>query len=396
MGFSFVGDPNAEPEEFDRCPEGTYQISGIKKWITKDENEVPVYEYDQMRGDMVVKLELERADGNTGPAWSGTPLDLAMLVRAFGGNLDKLPKNRNTPDFLNAVDKDINSSDKTVTADVGSTGWVSYIKEATPPEGYYQFRLVDARNVDGEDRPYVFQPNQFSKKNGVEDESRWQLMLIFEIVGSMIGNPTPFDGFRVSHYLMNGFQGVHNGLPDLLLTSNGAKSVNARRIERFTSIFAPQIFENDYAWHDAENPIDEILEYALNNEYKTIGHYALNNPKPPHKPRLRLDFDSLQAVEEAVEVEEEESIYTSDFYDARPHLCDLLEWIWTGEPRAFETVPMNAVEDVALTKKGTAWANKNLLKVLVKTDLDPTANLKLADYTEEQALQLLTVIWANE
>lgn len=382
MGFSFLGDENLDPmDEFEKCPRGTYKINGITKWISSDENDNPVWEYDELRQDLVVKCELRRVDGETGPAWSGTPLDMSLLVRAFGGDIHALPKKKNTTEFLVKAEALIDKSNGTVTAEVGDKGWVSYIHEATPPEGYYQVKLVYAQSLDGS-VPLTFQKGQFGDHE--------QLKLWFEIVGNMLGNETPYDGYRFIYYLKQGFDGTHEGKPNLLMTQKGAKSYSARRVEKLADIFAPEVLEADYGWKNPENPIDEILNVAIEAERVAIGHYTYNSPRPPRKPRLVLDFDSLAPVDEVPETQEPET----DESDVPPNLFALVEWIHGGEPKAFVSYPPQTVEDIQLTDAGKKWANKHMAKLMIDAQLEPKAK-PLAEFTEEECAALMGVVWGG-
>lgn len=383
MGFSFLGDENLDPaQEFERCEKGTHKLCNISKWITADDDGTPVWTYDEFRQDLVARCEFARVDGGAGPAWSGTPLDFLLLVSAFGGDIKTLPKKRNTTEFLVKAEESILKADGVVTAEVNDGGWVSFIKEATPPEGYYQFKFAEARSADGS-TPLTFQENTYGNE---------QVVLLFEVVGNMLGTPVVYNGFRVSHYLQNGFDGTHQGRPNLLLTEKGAKSYAARRAERFAAIFAPDVLEADYVWRDPDNPIAEIVDAAVDAERLAVGHYTYNNPKPPRKPRLVLDFDSLAPVDDAdsADTPPDEAVDT----DVPPNLYGLVEWIHEGCDTAFKKYPPKTADEIELTAEGQKWARKNMARLMLDAGLEPRGK-PLSLFTEEECAALLKVIWSS-
>jgi hypothetical protein len=391
MGFSFQGDPDLDPmAEFEKCPAGTYKCTGISRWISTD-NEIPIYKFDKWRDGLIAQLELTRQDGGPNPAWSGTPLNVTLLARAFGGDIEKLPKDRNSTTFLVRAEEMIQKSKKTVTVDVNESGWVTRVHEATPPEGYYWLEVVSARSLDGSD-PLTFQASNWG------DDNR-QLLVVFQIVGNMMGNPTPFDGFQIIYYMRDGFDGVVDDKPNLRLTAKGAESFAARRVRRFCEIFVPEIFEDEWAWQDSENPINEIMQRAIENNRMAVGHYTLNSPKRG-KPRLVLDFDSLAPIETASEEEapfDQVDLFTEDssFETEHPHLAQFAEWIYNQEPQAFKILPIDTLKDVQLSNVGKEWATNNLVTVVTEAGLPPRPKA-LSSFTEEEALKLLNVVWSRE
>jgi hypothetical protein len=185
----------------------------------------------------------------------------------------------------------------------------------------------------------------------------------------------------------------------LRLTAKGAESFAARRVRRFCEIFVPELFEDEWAWQDPDNPINEIMQRAIENNRFAIGHYTFNSPKRG-KPRLVLDFDSLSPIDTASEEEapfDQTNLFAgeSSFETEHPHLAQFVEWIYNQEPHAFKILPIETLKDVQLSTVGKEWATNNLVTVVTEAGLPPRPKA-LSSFTEEEALKLLNVVWSRE
>lgn len=391
-GFFDDADPDQDPYEFESCPEGTWKISGIDHWITKDDDDVPIYDINKNTDEFVARMELERADGERGPAHSATPAELVLLVKAFGGEVSKLPKDTNSTEFLVAVYDQISKSKKEVTAIVNSDGWVKTIKEATPPEGYYRWELDSFYSFDGDEEPHFVEISSFG------DKVAEQIMLRFRIVADgFSGKPSPYNGFISKVYFKNPFDGTQDGLPRMVKTKTGGQTIWVKRFYKLVRAYCPDLMEyEDWTQEEAENPIAVFVEKALEQKRSAVAQFA----KPERGTIERIQLDSLAPLEtdDEDEVEDEEPVEeaydpNSKFAKERPKLAQLAEYIFNQCPTAFEKTPIASLKDLALTADGKAWA-PNLINIMEAAEIEARA-AALKDFTEEECGAMLNVIWGG-
>jgi len=404
-GFQDTSDPNVVPGEFTKCPAGTYEVTSTIEWVSRtDKNDplsFPVFKQDKHRGQ-VAQLRFSRKDGKSpDPIHAATAADLAMLVKAFGGNPAELPKERYTTEYLINVERLISKSTKTVKVEVKESGWVSFVHGAVPSEGLYQWKLVRASSIDSEE------PLHFAK-DAYGGES---LRLVFEITGNYVGKPTPFDGFQTMITFHNPFDGSENGVPKFKVNENGSKPMTVVRLEKIISALCPEMYEHDwqsadnspYGVDEADNPMVVIADKAIKNGRSGIAQFL-----PNKNGKLALDLKTLSPLEmEDIQVEETPATATDDlpfdvelyripseFASEHPELADFAAWIWAKAPKSFVTAPVSKLDELALSDTGKAWANSNLPKILLDAGIKAQAK-PINQFTEEECAKINLYIREN-
>jgi hypothetical protein len=357
--------------EFETCPAGTYTANGIR-WLKSclEDNGNPIYKSDK-RGIMI-RMEMIRADGSTpNPVYSASPEALMLLVKAFGGDVNKLPPNKTTTEFLLRAYSEIEKSKGSVTCIVNEKGWVNLVKEATVPEGLYKVRFAGARSLDGSETLHYV-------KVGKGDPS---ILLQFEIVGNTFGKRTPFDGITLDVFMSDPFDGSHNGLPKFRKNDSSKKPVPVARFEKFMAAFAPSIFDHDWSDYDLANPTQVVVQHALDSrEREAVCSYV----KSIRGERLYLELLTLTIDEDpdteatpAVETEPERPAHIyemgSRFYTDHPKLATFVDWIYSQEQDAFVTVPVSELSQLVLSAKGIKWCPNNLAELWLEVGLEPGA-----------------------
>lgn len=394
-GFFDTSDPNKASDEFDKAPAGDYSVNKVS--FFRDASGFPEWMNDMIKG-RVARLRLTTTDGAYELPMSGGAVDLVLLARAFGVPVKSLPTNRNTVEFLVRVEDAINKSGKTVRLKVNEGGWVSFVYDATPPEGYYRFRMARASSTDRSE-PIHFAPSP----NPLYEPS---INLFIEIVGDVQGKKTPFDGYTVMLRMYNPFEGHSDGRPNMRVNPNGGTPAVVKRLYKFIEAFCPDVYEHE--WQDdmlqsdlgiceVENPIAVVVDYALKSNREAIGHFA-----PTKKSgRMTVDFLTLASLdsdeEEDVEQngEDDTAMQQAAFIAEHENLSMLAGWIDKQAPGAFVSYPPTCPDDLKLTEAGRAWASDNLRKLYFEdAKLPPPANGQLAigEFSEEVAEKLCQVV----
>lgn len=388
-GFFDNSDPNIKPGDFPKCDPGTYAVNGIE-FIKKD-GDFPVYAPDNYKG-LVARLRFTRVDGGVAPVWSPTPVELVLLVKAFGGDVKKLPKDRTNTQFLVAVEDQIKASNGTTNVKVKEGGWVNWVEKCTPPEGLYKFRIKEIRSLDGT-TPVRFQADTYGE----------QVRIIFLVDGNSNGKPTPYDGFEVPSYFPNPFDGSVAGRPKYKLTQTGGKPTAVVKLERLVGAYCPELFDydwnsdplnSDYGINEADNPIAVIADRVVKNGKSVLCQY-----RPTRTGNMTIDLNTLVVEEDYENAEEDlegpDEVYVkgSSILNDHFNLCEFAQYIYVNCPEAFVKVPVSEVSELVLSDAGKAWANKN--DNLANLWLEAGIELKpmpISQITEEVASKLMEVI----
>lgn len=381
-GFLDNSDPEVEAGgEFPQVPAGNYMVSKIE--LFEAESGFPEFVEDGLQR-RVGRLRFISNDGIYQiPASFERPM-LLLVAHAYGVNIKPLAKIKNETEFLVKWGEAINKSEKSVLVTVNDSGWVSRVRGAHLPEGYYTWKLVRARSFSGAE-PIQFEANDFSKVDGKEDPARFSLRLFFEVVGDMLGHPTPFDGASLSVTLNQPFDGKLDGIPKMRVNPNTSKPVSVRRLEKLIQAFCPEMFEyewqqdnqlSEYGIDEAANPIVVIVDKAIKNGKTAIGHAGLTK-----KGNIALDLLTLSVEapdedeEEDIEIEvqkESEEKTELHWVLAQTNLALFCEWIYKQvDPNPFVIWPPDKLEDLKLSESGQKWAGEFLGDIWVKADLQP-------------------------
>lgn len=392
-GFHDEHDPNVKPGEYPKCPAGRYEINGIE-FVGVEDGTLPSWLSDDTRGQFV-RVRMLRKDEGLAPAYSASPLELSLLVQAFGAKADQLPKDKSSVEYLIKADDLIRKATKTIFVTVKNEGWVSSVEGANPPEGYYRFKVIRAMSSDKTDPP-KFTVDRFTNKT---------LWVFYEIVGDMLGKPTMYDGYQLITTMYDGFDGHTNGIPKWALTTSKAFTSNAIRIQKFVAAYCPEVYQrewltaefSDYGIEEYESPITVIMDRAIKNGYAAVGQLA-----PRKNGSLSLDPMTLAAVEAPdIQVEEQTEgvdrpfdadVYVSgsNFATEHPKLAKFTNWIYTQAKEAFVKAPISEVDELKLSEIGQAWAQDHLPKIWLAAGLTP--GIPLAKLTEEDVHKVLVEI----
>jgi hypothetical protein len=386
-GFLDNSDPTKAPGEYDAAPAGDYAVNKIEFFV--GESKFPEYVDDEFRG-RVARLRLTTTDGAYELPMSATPVDLVLMAKAYGVSIKELPSPRDTTEFLVKVEEAINKTGKAVKVHVNDGGWVSYVHDAAPPEGYYRFKVVKAMSNDRTE------PVRFLKiPNAKFNPDSESVMIWFELSSDMMGRPTPFDGYQFMVRMYQPFDGAEDGQPKTRVNPNGGTPMDVQRLYRLITCYCPEMFEyewvcdmgySEYGIDESENPIVVILDHAIKGGREAVGHFA-----PNRRGRLTLDLLSLQAldegpVEEKPSAEEKPSEDSEiEFFALHEYLVTLCSWIDSQVPGgAFAKMPPTKLEDLVFNDAGKKWANENLPEIMVKARIE-LKKRPINSLTEEEA-----------
>lgn len=129
---------------------GAYEINRVE-FFTVDGNDDPIYVTQETKyGIRMVARYRTFHNDDEGPPGSIGPEDLALFVKAFGVDPGQLPSDN--LQALSAAERLISSADKTVTVNVGDSGWIRYVQGMNLPEGKYLLKYVtiNTRDENGE------------------------------------------------------------------------------------------------------------------------------------------------------------------------------------------------------------------------------------------------------
>lgn len=310
MAFVDESDPNVAPTEFDEFPQGEHGVAGIFEFITKDDQDVPMYK--ERDGHLYTLVRLRLTDGTAGPPMGCSPADLVMLVKAFAGveALKMLPEDRGSVPFLLRVKQVANceAPDQAGKTPIKQTAYVAkgFTRSVTganlPVDQLFRFALDSMSNVDWSKDAVSFKLLEAFHQEVVRASLR--------VVGDMSGAKTMYDGALVQLLIENPFDGAREAttadgrtalLPKFKVNPNKSQPRSVARIRQFINIYCPQIME--YEWvadmtrsrfgtNEVENPIVVIADAALASNRIGIGKLSMPAKKGA-RPVPRLDLLDL-------------------------------------------------------------------------------------------------------
>jgi hypothetical protein len=270
--------------EFEQFPDGSYKVKGIT-WFSQDEHNRPIL-VAQKDGRLVGRCHLILEDDEEGPPFSVSMGQMALLVKAFGGDISKLPP---TPEvsqagkvslFMEAVEK--LATGKVVEVEV-SNGWANQIDGMVVPPGLYYYKLetIGPRNEDDEPEP-------------IEGKYGPYFYLYSRIVAGEGGGPTPWKDAVVRDTLSYAIETDNNNNPQWQVTKNGAFTAAATRLARLMQFTAPDLFEEGYVH---SNPYNLLPDWLTEAQKADLVYKGYRN-KADKSKYVNMNWDS---VEPAVE-----------------------------------------------------------------------------------------------
>lgn len=324
--------------EFTQYEDGEYEALGLEWFSVETESpDIPLM-VAQKNGVKVGRLRFNLKDGKAGPPMSVQLGEMALLVKAFGGDIRDLPElpgpteAGKIADYMIAV-KVLSDTAKCIKVTC-KNGWVS-IRDVQGAEilGDFYLRAVDITPKDKEtDIPFL-KSSQFGQ----------YFFLSLEIVADGFGKSTVLRGAIFSEIMNYGLTTIKTdeGLePDLERTDvTGEYTAAAHRMAALIRIVAPELFSEGYVHPDPTNLLPDLLEKILESE--TV--FKAGRIKT-EKGRVKLNWGDVSEVsgftipKEKSEVVEEKERVTGPGVDAedvarkaRIILIEFLDSI-AGEP----------------------------------------------------------------
>lgn len=294
--FGIQGDSTVVEQggNFKIFEDGTYRVKGIQIYLKKDERELPVFVPqgdDMVARFKLIMLETRSTENQTveveveGPPMSATMAQMVMLVRAFGGDISKLPAEATTKFLLEAQDS-ANRGGKVRVATVKG-GWVKYVEGATPPEAHYTWEFRGFRSPDGS-VPARFQEKEQQGSNGTF--TRDYAYADFVVVGDQYEMPSAYAGYRLSVKINNPFDGgvasnkAGKDIPTTKIGQKGGIPIDVKRWMGFVSAFC-RGFQHDWVsdpeksslgLNELQNPLAVVDSFARKAAGRAIGKLTFN------------------------------------------------------------------------------------------------------------------------
>ncbi|HMN10766.1 MAG TPA: hypothetical protein PKD55_00410 [Bellilinea sp.] len=370
---------NLQPgAEFDRPDAGTYKVLGIKGYVWKDDAGNPIFKPSALDGDMQALVRLKVEGEYPDILASLTVAQLVVLVGSLGANPELLKPIEATAGFLLRVEEVLSKirSPKKIEARVTdrSTPYVAYWgNDFAPPLGEYTMRIAKMYALDGKE-PITFQPAYEGKA--------YIIKILFEIVGDMWGNPTPYAGFRISEPFYDPFADTEVGedgieRPSFQTFEDGKEGtpVNVVRFNRLLSYFARSapggVSWGEYRWesdptrsqfgiNELSNPIEVVRQRVMEESRQARG--ALSRTR---NGRMKVDLLSFQFTED--EAEDIPFDVDSDKGSQSAELQKLVIFIedkMTPDTAVFKPTPEGSADlNLELTPEGVEWAKSNLVEL---------------------------------
>lgn len=400
--FGVQGDPTVQETNYKSWEDGEYEATGIHSFITKDKDrDDPLFVPQGDKSVTRFKLTLIQKDPSTqdsieveGPPMSATAAEMRMLVRAFGGDINKLPAEP-TSKFLLDAKEECNKSKKRVKCGVKG-GWVKWVAGMNPPIGkeLFTWKFKGFWNKDN--------PTPISFVNDAFGNSVVQAK--FEIVADGWGNPSPYAGYEISTPVYNPFTGSYveiNGhlRPATVVGEKGGVPTNVKRFLTFVSLFCSPDFahhewqgdleKSEFGINEFENPLPVVAKYmknsgklacaALSEKSKGV---RKGDPKlaledlVPYKGQQVVDLDQRK-VEETKQPGELEL-----FVRAADKIAGF---------SVFKPTPANSNEiNLEFTDQGKEWAVKTLAPMWDKLELPMVGNRRQIGTLDKDQLKTLT------
>ena len=328
-----------KPKTFETFEEGAYEANRIE-FFTTDDNGEPIYVTQETKyGIRMVARYRTFYNEDEGPPGSIGPEDVALFAKAFGVDPKQLPADN--LQALSALERLIAKADKTVTINVGDSGWIRYVQGMDLPEGAYLFKFVtiNTRNENGDAAWREGDYGVFAT-------------VVLEVVNNADGSDSPYKGSGVTLWLKKESFSVLRALTPVIV--DGMLGPEESELMR----------------------LDEMAGEANNWIYGEVG-----TPPQGKKPKL-LTYtlrsvakgsrgpSTAAAVKEILEASYIEHLYTA---------------IADGADGAFNT-------DGSLSDAGKKWCGDNL-RALCKEHEIPNSFDKMS---EEHVLLLLKGLGRND
>ena len=176
------------PKKYEVFEAGVYEINRVEFFTTDDSGD-PIYITQETKyGIRMVARYRTYHNDDEGPPGSIGPEDLALFVKAFGVDPGQLPSDN--LQALSAAERLIASADKTVTVNVGDSGWIRYIQGMSLPEGKYLFKYIDVNTRDENGEP-AWREGDYGTFATVS----------LEVVKNADGSDSPYKGSGVTLWL---------------------------------------------------------------------------------------------------------------------------------------------------------------------------------------------------
>lgn len=360
-GFKHTGNPSVEMGVYETIEDGVYAVNGIEEFVPAylDEKGNPFFK--ENNGEMKVICKLRTPDGSEGPAFSATVPDFYAMIRAFGAEPDAKYSNRMSPGALIRAKDAANRAGRRVQVEVRN-GYVRFLPySATLPEGKYTVRFIDAHRRDWEQGNYRF--DTVKGKNG----SFESLMFDFIVVGDAAGQPTIWNGFKITEFFNNPFtaelddghggviRAEDEGIPLFQRDEKtGGEPFSVRNWETFIRYFAPDVEDHDWQTDPLESNygINEVLEpqFVIINAAKDAKlAVKVFYTKKKNSDRMGISMRDIELLNDAVLVRDEPS-------SALEKLVDYIAVKWP-EIQVFEDPEST---ELVFTTDGREWAKEYL------------------------------------
>lgn len=271
---------NYQPEKtYETFDDGTYKVTGFTYFSLNDKGN-PILKA-QSNGRLVAMLHFTLKDGKEGPAYFCELGEISLLVKAFGGDLSKLPKlpevnqASKVTAYLSAAE---NLAKGETTIEV-KKGFVRSIKGAEVPIGLYYVKVVDINpKTDGMPHTITGQFGDFFYVN-------------YQIVAGEGGGDSPYNGVVFSEIMNYGLTLDEDGNPAWITSKTGGYTKNAVNMNKLITYTAPDFFENNIRFGDVNNILPEWLE-QLQAADKVIKIMRI----PNKNGKTVINFDTIEPV----------------------------------------------------------------------------------------------------
>lgn len=326
------------PKTFETFEAGAYEANRVE-FFTVDDNGDPVYVTQETKyGIRMVARYRTFYNDDEGPPGSIGPEDVALFAKAFGVDPKQLPSDN--LQALAALERLIASADKTVTINVGDSGWVRYVQGMDLPDGEYLFKYVaiNTRNEEGE-------PTWREGEYGVF------ATVALEVVKNADGTDSPYKGSGITLWM---------------------------RKESFAVLRAlvPTIVEAMLGPEEGE--VAQLAQLASQSSHWIYGEYGL----PPNAKRSKLLLYTLRSVEKGEAAISPSSVDVEEELEA-PFIEYLYTAIADGVAEHFQGSAFTSSGD--LSEVGRGWCGEHL-RALCKEHKIPNSFDKM---TKTQVMLLL-------
>ena len=329
-----------KPKTFEQFEAGSYEANRVV-FFTTDDNGEPIYVTQETKyGIRMVARYRTFFNDDEGPPGSIGPEDVALFAKAFGVDPKQLPADN--LQALSALERLIAKADKTVTINVGDSGWVRYVQGMNLPEGKYLFKYVTINTRDENGEP-VWREGEYGTFT----------VIALEVIRNADGSDSPYKGSGVTLWA---------------------------RKEAFAIIRALAPVVADGMLGSEESELARLDQMALESNTDIYGEVGI----PPNGKRPKLLSYTLRAVAKGqvatapTEVNVEETLEAS-------YLEHLYTAIADGADGAFTS-------GGDLSDAGKKWCGENL-RELCKEHSIPNSFDKM---TEEHVLLLLKGLGRND